>query len=90
MQTVTTLPKAADSAESLGVPVATGCGQLRWYVVNTHPAQEYLAWRCLVKQSYEAWLPECVMRRITRKTVMAHKGPLFPTYLFVRLDLGVC
>lgn len=60
-----------------------------WYVVNAHPAQEYRVRDRLGKQGWEVWLPECEVRRTTRSCVrITLKGPLFPTYLFVALDLA--
>src|SRR5690348_7752034 len=66
------------------------CDRRRWYVAATHPTREYVARRALEKQAFEVWLPECVLRRTLRRTVITHKAPLFPGYLFVHMDLAVC
>ena len=60
----------------------------RWYVVHTQTYQEGRAELNLRRQGFEAWLP--LYRRVRRHarridTVLA---PLFPRYLFVRLDLS--
>ncbi|MBN33736.1 MAG: transcriptional activator RfaH [Rhodospirillaceae bacterium] len=58
-----------------------------WYVVQTRPQAEVRAAQHLGNQGFDAWLPQF------RKTVRhARKSqsvlrPLFPRYLFVRVDL---
>jgi transcription antitermination factor NusG len=49
----------------------------------------------LARDGYELWLPECVIVRKMRRsrdrgcdTTVRFKGPWFPGYLFVRLDLA--
>ena len=60
----------------------------RWYIVHTQSHQESRAELNLRRQGFEVWLP---LTRRTRRharrldTVLA---PLFPRYLFVRLDLS--
>jgi transcriptional antiterminator RfaH len=58
----------------------------RWYVVHTHAAAEERARRNLVRQGFEVWLPECRRRRRHARKVETVRRPLFPRYLFVRLD----
>jgi transcriptional antiterminator RfaH len=60
----------------------------RWYLVQSHPHAEEKARVNLGRQGFECFLP--AQRRTVRharkvKSVMA---PLFPRYLFVRLDLN--
>ena len=58
----------------------------RWYAVNTQPHQEARADENLRRQGFYSWLPQFRrLRRHARRTdhVLA---PLFPGYLFVRLD----
>jgi transcriptional antiterminator RfaH len=61
-----------------------------WFVVATYPAREYRARDELVDRegvrAEDVWLPECKVRRRLRGTVLTDKGPLFPGYLFLRLD----
>lgn len=61
----------------------------RWYVVNTQPHQEARAEINLRRQGFDVWLP-CFqkVRRHARKvdTVVV---PLFPSYLFVRLNTEI-
>ena len=59
----------------------------RWYVVHTQTRQEARAEVNLRRQGFEAWLP--VIRRSRRhaRRVDSVLAPLFPRYLFVRLDL---
>ncbi len=55
----------------------------RWYVVNAEPNREKLALASLTGGGFDAYLP---MRAIEKKAE-THAAPLFPRYLFVRLDL---
>jgi len=58
----------------------------RWYVVHTHPQGESRALLNLQRQGFEAYLPRCrKWRRHARKSEIV-AAPLFPRYLFVRLD----
>lgn len=58
----------------------------RWYVIRTQSNKETQALVHLNNQGYEAYLPRYKkQRRHARKTEMVLR-PLFPGYLFVRLD----
>lgn len=59
-----------------------------WYVVNTLPHQERRAIENLRRQGFEVWLPEFRRRRRHARRVDNVLAPLFPAYLFVRLDVG--
>jgi len=59
----------------------------RWYAVHTHPQGEARARANLERQGYEVYLPLCrKWRRHARRTEIV-AAPLFPRYLFVRLDV---
>lgn len=64
----------------------------RDYVVQTHPCAEVLAKANLEARGFEVYLPTVIEEirtgrlREKRTTVMA---PLFPRYLFVKLDLAI-
>jgi len=60
----------------------------RWYVAQTKPAAEGRALLNLQRQGYLAFLPQ--VRKTVRhaRKVEARLAPLFPGYLFIRLDLG--
>lgn len=58
----------------------------KWYVVATAPARDYRVRDELVRLGYEVWLPECQVRKITRRAVCSLNGPLFPGYQFVHLE----
>lgn len=59
----------------------------RWYVVNTQPNQERRAEENLRRQGFEPWGPHLrTMRRHARRSE-AVLVPMFPGYLFVRLDV---
>lgn len=59
----------------------------QWFVVYAKQGQERLAETHLNRQGYHTYLPRiAVQRRHARKT-MAVTVPMFPRYLFVRVDL---
>jgi transcriptional antiterminator RfaH len=60
---------------------------MRWYVVNTLAHQEDRARVNLARQGYEAWLPRIMRSRRHARRFDVIRAPLFPGYLFVRLDL---
>lgn len=58
-----------------------------WYVVRTQPNKESTALVHLNNQGFETYLPRYKKkRRHARKTEIVLR-PLFPSYMFVRLDL---
>ena len=59
----------------------------RWYVVNTQPRAEFRAETHLANQGFETWLPSLRKTRRHARRVDTVQAPLFPGYLFVRLDL---
>jgi transcriptional antiterminator RfaH len=60
----------------------------RWYVVHTRPNSERKAELNLGAQGFKTFLPqiERTIRHARRLTTV--RRPLFPRYLFVRLDIG--
>ena len=60
-----------------------------WYTVHTHARAEEKARLNLLKQGYGAYLPR--YRRIRRHARRVERvlAPLFPRYLFVRVDMEV-
>jgi transcriptional antiterminator RfaH len=58
----------------------------RWYVVHSHANGEVKALHHLVRQGFEAYLPRYLKRRRHARRVDWVSRPLFPRYLFVRLD----
>ena len=59
----------------------------RWYVANTHPKAEIRALWHLRNQDFDAYLPSYRrQRRHARKVEMVSR-PLFPSYLFIAMDL---
>ena len=58
----------------------------RWYLIQTKPRQESRAEEHLQRQHYECYRP---LRNTTGGRQQArHAEPLFPGYLFIRLDPG--
>lgn len=59
---------------------------LSWYLVHTKPRQEDIALANLERQGYECYLPEIRIERIRRRKTEVTTEPMFPRYLFIRLD----
>lgn len=61
---------------------------LRWYLVRTKPGSEATARSHLDRQSYELYLPLLSQALQRRGRWSERVVPLFPGYLFLRLDEG--
>ena len=59
-----------------------------WYLVHTKPRKEILADENLKRQDFEAYLPFIKQTRRRRGHWTPVIEPLFPRYLFVRLEIG--
>lgn len=60
-----------------------------WYLVHTKPHQEKLALSNLDHQDYECYLPQIRIERVRNRKVEVSTEPMFPRYLFIRLDSSV-
>jgi transcriptional antiterminator RfaH len=58
-----------------------------WYVVQTHPHSETKATAHLERQGYLVYLPRYLKRRRHARRIEIVSAPLFPSYLFVRIDI---
>jgi transcriptional antiterminator RfaH len=58
----------------------------RWYVVQTQPNNEARAVRHLERQEFEPYLPLYLKTRRHARKIDRVARPLFPRYLFVKLD----
>jgi transcriptional antiterminator RfaH len=59
---------------------------LSWYLVHTKPRQEDIALANLQRQGYECYLPQMHIEQIRRRKAEVTTEPMFPRYLFIRLD----
>jgi len=59
-----------------------------WYVVRTQTNAEAKAARNLLRQGFEIYLPHYLKRRSHARKVEKVAAPLFPRYMFVRIDLA--
>lgn len=59
---------------------------MHWYVVHTKPRQEQRALLNLQQQGYECYLPTLSREKIRLDKLVVDEEPLFPRYLFIRLD----
>lgn len=57
-----------------------------WYVVQTQVNAEAKAVRNLLRQGFEPYLPRYLKRRSHARKIDRVAAPLFPRYLFVRVD----
>ena len=57
-----------------------------WFVVHTKPRQEHRALVNLERQGYPCYLPVLAVEKIRQKRLVPIEEPLFPRYLFIRLD----
>jgi transcriptional antiterminator RfaH len=57
-----------------------------WHLVHTKPRQEDVALANLQRQDYECYLPQMRIERIRRRKAEIATEPMFPRYLFIRLD----
>jgi transcriptional antiterminator RfaH len=60
-----------------------------WYVVQTKPANEDRVKGNLLNQEIEPFLPFLGTRQYSNGKVIDRIKPLFPNYLFARMDLGL-
>jgi transcriptional antiterminator RfaH len=65
-----------------------GTDQRHWYVAQTRPRQEGIAELNLQRQGYTCYLPRLTTRKRLRGHWQSVTEPLFPGYIFVRVDLG--
>lgn len=59
---------------------------MNWYVVYTQATKEAFAAQNLVNQGFEPYLPRYRKQRRHARRVETVLAPLFPRYLFVRMD----
>ena len=59
----------------------------RWYVVQTQVNAEAKAARNLIRQGFEIYLPRYLKRRSHARKIEKVAAPLFPRYMFVRVDM---
>jgi transcriptional antiterminator RfaH len=57
-----------------------------WYLMYTKPQQEKVALDNLTRQNYQCYLPLINKEKISQGKKILTKEPMFPRYLFVRLN----
>jgi transcriptional antiterminator RfaH len=60
----------------------------RWYVAQTHPHAESKASLHLRRQGFDVYLPRYLKQRRHARRIEKVAAPLFPSYLFVGIDLA--
>ena len=84
-----TPPKLTVISSDEATPLSTESSApstVSWYLVHTKPRQEDIALANLERQGYECYLPQMRIERIRRRKAEIATEPMFPRYLFVRLD----
>lgn len=61
---------------------------MNWYLIHTKPRQEKCALLNLEQQGYECYLPILPSEKLRQGLLTVVDEPLFPRYLFIRLDKG--
>jgi transcriptional antiterminator RfaH len=59
---------------------------LNWYAVHTKTRQEVAAEQNLCRQGFETYAPKVLLRKRKRDKWTKVLEPLFPRYLFIRVD----
>jgi len=59
-----------------------------WFVVQTQVNSEAKAARNLLRQGFEIYMPRYLKRRSHARKIDKVAAPLFPRYLFVRIDMA--
>ena len=59
---------------------------LAWYLIHTKPRQEALALTNLSRQGFECYMPMLRLQKIRQRKAALVAEPMFPRYLFIRLD----
>jgi transcriptional antiterminator RfaH len=67
---------------------STQIQELRWYVVSTKVNREKHVERNIAHAGIECYLPLLKERTIVRNQIITTINPLFPGYMFVRIDLA--
>jgi transcriptional antiterminator RfaH len=60
-----------------------------WYLIHTKVRQERCAQENLERQGYTCFLPQIRAEKLRRRALVVVQEPLFPRYLFIRLDAGL-
>jgi transcriptional antiterminator RfaH len=59
-----------------------------WYVIQTQINAEAMAARNLLSQGFDIYLPRYLKRRSHARKIEKVAAPLFPRYMFVRIDVA--
>ena len=59
---------------------------MSWYLIHTKPRQEKCALQNLEQQGYACYLPVFPAEKLSQGRLTICDGPLFPRYLFIRLE----
>ena len=80
--------RSSQPATPSPVTPSASSATLSWYVVHTKIRQEALAMSNLNRQGFECYIPMIKMEKLRRHKATLVEEPMFPRYLFIRLDSG--
>ena len=75
----------AAGAQAVSTPVPV----YEWHLVHTKVRQERCAKENLERQGLTCYLPEVRSERLRRGALTVQREPLFPRYVFIRVDSGL-
>jgi transcriptional antiterminator RfaH len=75
--------EALPRSENESVPIDASS---RWYVLQCKPNQVARASQNLANQGFDTWCPMLKVKRLVRRESVTCREPVFPGYLFVRLE----
>lgn len=74
------------AAEVVSTPTDS---EVCWFLVHTKPRQEDIALENLERQGFSCYLPRMQVEKILRQRAQVVTEPMFPRYLFVKLDTSM-
>lgn len=86
LRSVIELPDGTHHGHAMGSPQHS---PPQWYLLQSKPRQAERAQLNLERQGYEVFCPRITVERVQRQRRQLTKEPLFPNYLFIRLQRWV-
>jgi transcriptional antiterminator RfaH len=79
-------PGPTNEEECLSAAPSRAAGRASWYVIHCHPREEQRALEHLERQRYTCYFPTLMREHLRGRRRIEVREPLFPRYLFIRLD----
>jgi transcriptional antiterminator RfaH len=78
---------SSNATNSINAINASNAMNTQWYVIQTKPGDEHRVETHLLNQEIETFLPLLETHQYSNAKMVQRVKPLFPNYLFARLDL---